>query len=168
MIADMDANKGMVRKMRTMKVLFALGMLSLLLTAGVASARVVVTTNMPSTQANKTGAQFEIRVEVQADETGNYSVMLVPAAEFNIDSNTTKTLWIEEGNSKTFIFDMSTAQDLQDGKYGIDYVVYKGLDQVDNGTIMVRAGKQAPGFEGVLVVAAVLVVALVVTAARKH
>ena len=77
--------------------------------------------NIPKTGTNPDEI-FELRFEIEADETANYSITIDPGTKFSaVDGNTTLTLNIPKDETRTFIFNMQIDEQLEDGKHVIYY-----------------------------------------------
>jgi len=107
-----------------------------------------VWSNTPKTDKNS-GETFELRFEILADETANYTVTIDPGAKFSaVDGENSMTIEILKDETRTFIFNMQIDEDLEDGKHVIYYDAFKNDEQFKSeGKAYVRAGQQAPGFE---------------------
>lgn len=103
--------------------------------------------NSPKTGTD-VGETFELRFEIMANETGNYTITIDPGDKFTVvGGNTTITLNIPKEETRTFVFTMQVTQKLEDGKYKITYDALREGMVFKSGIAYVRAGKQAPGFE---------------------
>lgn len=124
--------------------------------------------NSPKT-STKQGEIFELRFEIESDEKANYSIILDPGTKFSIvdgNNNMTKEIPIDE--TRTFIFNMQIDEELENGKYVIYYDALKNnVKFKSEGKAYVRAGQQAPGFEIVLFISAIIV-AFVLFRRRNH
>lgn len=118
--------------------------------------------NSPKT-GTEAGETFEIRVEILSNETTNYTVIIQENEKFSvIDNNYSKTHLIPNEETRTFIFQMSINEKLDDGKHLILYQALKEDGVFKEGKIYVRAGKQVPGFEFIyMFVALAIIVALI-------
>lgn len=117
--------------------------------------------NMPATDPD-VGETFELRFEIKADETTNYSIIIHPGIKFSeISGNTSKTIEIPKDETRTFAFNMVVNEELADGKHAIYYNATKEDVIFKSDIIYVRAGKQVPGFELLLVCAAISISFLV-------
>lgn len=113
--------------------------------------------NMPKT-GTAIGEIFELRFEIKSDETTNYSITIDPAPHFSVvDGNQTQTKNITIQDTRTFIFSLKIIENLEDGKYAVNYSAYKNDIRFKSDVAYVRAGQQAPGFEIPLFIATVFV-----------
>jgi len=114
--------------------------------------------NTPKTSAD-IGEIFELRFEIMADETANYSITIDPGSKFSaIDGNNSMIIEIPKDETRTFIFNMKLDEKLDDGKHVIYYDAFKSGNQFKSeGKAYVRAGQQAPGFEILAFISAVAI-----------
>jgi len=112
--------------------------------------------NMPKT-GTSIGDSFEMRFEIQSDETTNYSIQIEPAPHFQVlTGNTSQTRIIPDKDTRTFSFTLQIIETLENGKYAVNYTAYKNGTIFKTDVIYVRAGQQVPGFEFALLLPAIL------------
>ena len=122
--------------------------------------------NMPKT-GTSIGDTFEVRFEIQSDETTNYSIQIEPAPHFQvITGNISQTRIIPDKDTRTFSFTLQIIETLENGKYAVNYTAYKNGTTFKTDVIYVRAGQQVPGFEFALLIPAILFGLLILR--KKH
>lgn len=121
--------------------------------------------NFPSVDGD-VGETFEIKFEIRSDNATNYTVKVLPRAEFNF-TPTEKSLEIPEGDTRTFIFEGEVLEALEDGKYAIQWEAYQNGTLFDSGSLDLRAGEQAPGPGFALAAAALAGLALATRRRRR-
>ena len=129
--------------------------LAFLIVLPTVSAAPSIWSNTPQTDTD-IGGLFELRFEIMADETANYTVTIDPGSKFSaLDGNNSMMLEIPKDETRTFIFNMRIDEKLDDGKHVIYYDAFKnGVQFKEEGKAYVRAGQQAPGFEILAAIAA--------------
>lgn len=123
--------------------------------------------NNPSTDTD-IGEVFELRFEILSDETTNYTITINPGTKFSaVDDNNSMTLEIPKDETRTFIFNMKIEEELEDGKHVIYYDAFKSGVSFKSDKAYVRAGQQAPGFELIVLISAVVIVAVILKRRSK-
>lgn len=123
--------------------------------------------NSPKTGTD-VGETFELRFEILANETGNYTISIDPGDKFTVvGGNTTITLHIPKEETRTFVFTMQVAQKLEDGKHKVIFDAFQEGTPFKSGIAYVRAGKQAPAFEVALAISGVAVAFILWNRRRK-
>ncbi|RLF26816.1 MAG: hypothetical protein DRN14_06260 [Thermoplasmata archaeon] len=97
--------------------------------------------NLPHVD-NKKGEKFELKFSITSDETTNYTIKLQNRTEFSYLKGTEITTEIPKNDSRTFVFELENAKDLEDGRYTIQWWAYKNGSKFDEGSVKVMVGKQ--------------------------
>jgi hypothetical protein len=114
------------------------------------------------------GEIFELKFEILSDETSNYTIMINPGTKFStVDENNSMTINIPKDETRTFIFNMIINEELEDGKHVIYYNASKEDVQFKSGKTYVRAGVQAPGFELIVCICAIIFIIFLMKKHRK-
>jgi len=142
--------------MKKTLIKFVIICLAALILLPTVQAELTIWSNSPKT-GKDSGEKFELRFEILADETANYTVKIDPGTKFSaIDGKNSMTIEISKDETRTFIFYMQIDEDLDDGKHVIYYDAFKNDEQFKSeGKAYVRAGQQAPGFELVAFIGAI-------------
>jgi len=111
---------------------------------------------------NDIGETFELRFEIESDETTNYSITIYPETKFSvINDQESITIQIPTDETRTFIFNIVVEEELEDGKHAIYYNASKAGVVFKSDVVHVRAGKQVPGFEIIILVSAIALVGFI-------
>ncbi|HEC88168.1 MAG TPA: hypothetical protein ENI52_02505 [Thermoplasmata archaeon] len=141
--------------------MFIAGMIVVAMLLPSVYAKPIVWHNTPRTGTNA-GDIFRLKFEILANETANYTIKIDSGENFApIDGNYTINLYIPKNETRTFIFDMEVVKEIKDGKYPIYWDAYINGKKFNSGKAYVRAGEQAPGFELIAFISAVLLAIII-------
>lgn len=91
----------------------------------------------PHDVQTRAGGTFTVRIEVESERNGNYSVFLGNTTHFTNLGPANRTMYIPSGDTVTYEFEMRAKKGISEGYYSINYVVYMEGVEMEHGKVSV-------------------------------